>query len=264
MRSHGTTAPSRALTTVAFLVASACTADPEPRLEERDSGGTDVDSGTIDTLDGPAEDSDGITGDASPDVRDEGSGHPAPIPDIPSRQEVRIELVNRSDGPIWLLRVGADCAGMKLESLGFVGLGGWFELPLVAHSRDPEDWCCFSFCDVGDPAATFEEVPAGGSAIVVWDGRAAVLSEETYPCLTAEFHETGLQPVKPGRYRITLGLRLELDPTCSESSPGHVDCTYGSFYDLWPVETMCRVPETVSVEFDLPSDGDLALEISHP
>jgi hypothetical protein len=225
-----------------------------PASEAAGAGGT---AGTVDT---PAS-GDGDAGTADSEADD---AQLEPIEDLPSTQSVRIEFTNDGEAPVWLLDWGEQCTRFAVESYEN---GAWTALPIGANSLEPDDICCEGGCDWSNLWHYFVEVPPGQSASLEWDARAVVLSDDTYACAYGvEYRPSALQPVAPGRYRIALGLRLEVEaPDCQEEDKGVVPCTViesGSFPPQ--IESMCEVPESVTVEFQLPATGDVDLSVSYP
>ena len=251
---------SPAFASLLLAGAVACSAQVEP-AETADGGGGGT-GGAAETG-GTGGSGGGATGgDTNTGGTDAGAGHPAPVQEIASRQSVRIELTNNSNASLWLLEDGELCAGMKVESYR---AGAWVELPVRANSPNLNDACCMGGCDWGGGMQYFAEVPAGQSKVFQWDARAEHLSNDTYTCYYDEFYETGLQPVGPGQYRLTLGLRTDVGQLCKDKGEGVVWCGFGGATSLPPpVEAMCEVPETLVVELELPASGDVELAAAYP
>ncbi len=187
------------------------------------------------------------------------SDHPV---DIPSKQTITFRAANKTAEVRYLLQGGSDCSAFGMEQ--FTG-NGWRTLPLLRMVQSPNDECCMSAGWDGPSARYYLPLQPNESGDLVWDGRADVMTTDTFFCGGghAQVFWSALQPVPPGKYRVTVGVESQLPDSCGVYQPPLIFCEVGQVWAFCQTTAgpTCEASIPVSVEFELPADGDIVIAV---
>jgi hypothetical protein len=204
------------------------------------------------------EPSDAPTGDVPSDAL-HGSCESMPVSDVASRQTVTFHFASTASG--YLVTEGLNCGAMSISRIDGVS-----ETPLTLGLS----FQCICECPrPPDPMASHARAfgASAGAPTLVWDARALSTCTSVVDCSERGFQaaqletESAAAPVQAGHYRATFAVFDTLPPNCNEASDGTVSCAMSFNGNPATSYGLCPAMRMVQVEFDLPPDGDLDVNV---
>jgi hypothetical protein len=182
---------------------------------------------------------------------------PAPQP---SRQHVRFHL--RGGPPWYVVARGNHCDGMAIERASGVGVVG-FRSPPVSHCGVQETGGAVPNMDV----SALRRDDAEG-LVMEWDALDIVGCSTWMVCGGCAYEAARGVPrqTPPGRYRAWFGFVSALPASCFPLADQYLRCPLAARLEHGPIDAVwfCGGTRLVSVEFELPADRDVDVDVPVP
>lgn len=177
--------------------------------------------------------------------------------EVPSTQQVNVEILNGSAEDRYLLTSCFECDLLRVERKGDV------EYSLLPTRITAQEACGCECPFPGDAYASgFLRIPPGLTVTTTWDARVLTRCTTQQDCgggSTAEITQGALHPADPGDYRVSFGVIVHLPAECMEQgATGEYTCGPPAVPGIDPGG------DFYPVEFTLPASGGVNASMTVP